>query len=45
VQPQFSSKSAKLVAKEIGGRVVVADHWLKTGRVIFANLSEKSKGL
>ena len=25
VQPQFSSKSAKLVAKEIGGRVVVAD--------------------
>jgi zinc transport system substrate-binding protein len=25
VQPQFSSKSAKLVAKEIGGRVEVAD--------------------
>jgi zinc transport system substrate-binding protein len=25
VQPQFSSKSAKLVAKEIGGRVTVAD--------------------
>ena len=25
VQPQFSSKSAKLVAKEIGGRVAVAD--------------------
>ena len=25
VQPQFSSKSAKLVAKEIGGQVVVAD--------------------
>ena len=24
-QPQFSSKSAKLVAREIGGRVVVAD--------------------
>jgi zinc transport system substrate-binding protein len=25
VQPQFSSKSAKLVAKEIGGQVAVAD--------------------
>ncbi len=25
VQPQFSSKSAKLVAKEIGGQVTVAD--------------------
>ncbi|MCK5723282.1 MAG: zinc ABC transporter substrate-binding protein, partial [Gammaproteobacteria bacterium] len=25
VQPQFSSKSAKLVAREIGGRVAVAD--------------------
>jgi zinc transport system substrate-binding protein len=25
VQPQFSAKSAKLVAKEMGGQVVVAD--------------------
>lgn len=25
IQPQFSSKSAKLVAKEIGGQIVVAD--------------------
>jgi zinc transport system substrate-binding protein len=25
VQPQFSSKSARLIAAEIGGRVIVAD--------------------
>ena len=38
VQPQFSSKSAKLVAKEIGGRVVVADplaqEWLANLRQV-----------
>jgi len=38
VQPQFSSKSARLVAKEIGGRVVVADplaqDWLRNLRKV-----------
>jgi len=38
VQPQFSSKSAKLVAKEIDGRVIVADplaqEWLRNLREV-----------
>jgi zinc transport system substrate-binding protein len=41
VQPQFSSKSAKLVAREIGGRVAVAnplaEAWLDNLRTLSEN--------
>ena len=43
VQPQFSSKSAKLVAKEIGGDVVVADPLASDWSINLREVSRKLK--
>jgi zinc transport system substrate-binding protein len=44
VQPQFSSKSAKLVAKEIGGQVAVADPLAQDWSGNLREVAKKLKG-
>ena len=43
VQPQFSTKSAQLIAREIGGQVVVADPLAKDWMDNLRNIAEKFK--
>jgi zinc transport system substrate-binding protein len=43
VQPQFSTKSAEVVAREIGGQVALPIRWLKTGWPIWVRSQTSSR--